>query len=204
MFNRLVVNWVYGGFLAGLLILLITPILARGWPPALLATFLCLPAYMLHQYEEHDNDRFRRFVNSNFGNGRKILSLLAVLLINVPGVWGVIAVAFWLAALFNPGFGLIAAYLLLLNAAIHILSAAFLRGYNPGLVTGILFFVPLGAWCIIAVQQTGFGSAWMHLIGLLAAIGIHAAIAIPVILVARAGVRRPGFTPPAAAPRGSR
>jgi Protein of unknown function with HXXEE motif len=203
MFNRLVVNWVYGGFLAGLLILLITPILARGWPTPLLATFLCLPAYMLHQYEEHDNDRFRRFVNSNFGKGREILSLLAVLLINVPGVWGVIAVAFWLAALFNPGFGLIAAYLLLLNAAIHILSTAFLRGYNPGLVTGVLFFVPLGVWCVIAIQQTGFGSAGMHLIGLLAAIGIHAAIAIPVILVARAGVRQPRL-PPSAAPRGSR
>jgi hypothetical protein len=145
---------------------------------------------MLHQYEEHDNDRFRRFVNSNFGKGKEILSPLAVLLINVPGVWGVIAIAFWLAALLNPGYGLIAAYLLLLNAVIHIGSAAFLRGYNPGLVTGVLFFVPLGAWCVIAIQETGFGSAWMQLIGLLAAVGIHAAIAIPVILVARDGARR--------------
>jgi hypothetical protein len=42
----------------------------------------------------------------------------------------------------------------------------------------------------MAIQQTGFGSAWMHLTGLLAAVGIHAAIAIPVILVARAGARR--------------
>jgi hypothetical protein len=142
---------------------------------------------MLHQYEEHDNDRFRRFFNSNFGNGREILSPLAILLINVPGVWGVIAVALWLAALLNPGFGLIAAYLLLLNAVIHIVSAAFLRRYNPGLVTGVLFFVPLGAWCVMAIQQSGFGSAWMHGIGLLAAVGIHAAIAIPVIFVARAG-----------------
>jgi hypothetical protein len=187
MFNRLVANWVYGGFLCGILILLITPILARGWPPALLATFLCLPAYMLHQYEEHDDDRFRRFVNSNFGKGREILSLPAVFLINVPGVWGVVAVAFWLGALLNPGFGLIAAYLLLLNAAIHVVSAVFLRGYNPGLVTGVLFFVPLGAWCVVAIQQTGFGSAEMHFIGLLAAIAVHAAIAIPVLLAARDG-----------------
>ena len=190
MFNRLVAHWVYGGFLAGLLILLMTPILARGWSPSLLATFLCLPAYMLHQYEEHDNDRFRRFVNSNFGKGREILSPMAVFLINIPGVWGVIAIAFWLVVLLNPGYGLIAAYLLLLNAVIHIVSAAFLRSYNPGLVTGVLFFVPLSAWCVIAVQQSGFGSAMMHTIGLLAAIGIHAAIAIPVILVARAGVTR--------------
>jgi hypothetical protein len=145
---------------------------------------------MLHQYEEHDNDRFRRFVNSNFGKGREILSPLAVFLINVPGVWGVIAVAFWLAALLNPGFGLIAAYLLLLNAVIHIVSATFLRGYNPGLATAVLFFVPLGAWCAIAIQQSGFGSAWMQIIGVLAAVGIHAAIATPVILVARTGAGR--------------
>lgn len=190
MLNRLVGNWVYGGFLAGLLVLLITPILARNWPPALLATFLCLPAYMLHQYEEHDNDRFRAYFNQTFGKGREVLSLWAVFLINVPGVWGVIAIAFWLASSHNPGFGLIAAYLLLLNAAIHIVSSAALRGYNPGLVTAVLFFVPLGSWCVIAIQRSGSGSVWMHLIGAGAAIGIHAAIAIPVALAARSGANQ--------------
>ncbi|MGD0547119.1 MAG: HXXEE domain-containing protein [Terracidiphilus sp.] len=190
MLSRLIANWVYGGFLAGLLLLFLTPILARGWPPALLATFLCLPAYMLHQYEEHDNDRFRQFFNRNFGKGREILSLLAVLLINVPGVWGMIAVSFWLSASLNPGFGLMAAYLLLLNAAIHIASWAFLRGYNPGLVTGILFFVPLGSLCVLAIQLSGFGSAWMHGIGVTAAVGIHAAIAIPVANRARTNAKK--------------
>jgi uncharacterized protein with HXXEE motif len=190
MLNRLVANWVYGGFLAGLLLLLITPILARNWPPALLATFLCLPAYMVHQYEEHDNDRFRAFFNRKFGKGREILSPLAVLLINVPGVWGAIAISFWLAASRNPGFGLMAAYLLLLNAVIHIVSAAFLRGYNPGLVTAVLFFVPLSAYCIAAIQQSGFGSAWMHVTGAVVAVGIHAAIAIPVAHAARAGAKQ--------------
>jgi hypothetical protein len=47
MLDRLISNWVYGGFLAGLLILFLTPVLARGWPQALLAAFLCLPVYML-------------------------------------------------------------------------------------------------------------------------------------------------------------
>ena len=190
MVNRLVANWVYGGFLAGLLLLLITPILARNWPPTVLATFLCLPAYMVHQYEEHDDDRFRSFFNQRFGKGREILSPLAVLLINVPGVWGVIAVSFWLAASTNPGFGLIAAYLLLLNAVIHLGSAAFLRGYNPGLVTAALFFLPLGVYGIAAIQRSGFGSPWMHVIGVAAAVGIHAAIALPVAHAARAGAKQ--------------
>jgi hypothetical protein len=189
MLNRLVANWVYGGFLAGILLLLLTPILALNWPPALLATFLCLPAYMLHQYEEHDADRFRAFVNGHFGKGKEILSPMAVFLINVPGVWGVIAVSFMLAAAFNLGFGLIAAYLLLLNAMIHVVSSALLRGYNPGLVTALLFFFPLGGYCMGAIQESGFGTGGMHVIGVVAALGIHAAIAIPVVFVARAGAK---------------
>jgi hypothetical protein len=189
MLNRLVVNWVYGGFLAGILLILMTPIFARNWSSALLATFICLPTYMLHQYEEHDDDRFRAFFNAHFGNGSEILSPMAVFLINVPGVWGVIAVSFMLAAALNPGFGLIAAYLLLLNAVIHVVSATFLRGYNPGLVTGVLFFFPLGGYCVAKIQESGSVSAWMHVIGVVAAIGIHAAIAVPVLLVARAGAK---------------
>jgi len=112
---------------------------------------------------------------------------MAVFLINLPGVWGVIALSFWLAASLNPGFGSIAAYLLLLNALIHIVCAAILRGYNPGLVTAVLFFVPLGGYCVAAIQQSGFGSPWMHATGAAAAVGIHAAIAVPVLHAARAG-----------------
>ena len=63
MFARLIANWVYGGFLAGLLLLLLTPVLVHSWPVSLVTTLLCLPLYMIHQYEEHDNDRFRLFVN---------------------------------------------------------------------------------------------------------------------------------------------
>ena len=40
MLRRLVDNWVYGGFLAGLLLLVLTPVLARDWPLALTLVFL--------------------------------------------------------------------------------------------------------------------------------------------------------------------
>lgn len=42
MFGWLIANWVYGGFLAGLLLLLLTPVLVHSWPAPLVATFLCL------------------------------------------------------------------------------------------------------------------------------------------------------------------
>lgn len=186
MLNRLVSHWVYGGFLAGVLLLLITPLLVHGWSPALLATFLCLPVYMVHQYEEHDADRFRLFFNATIGKGRDVLSPVDVFVANVPGVWGVCAVSFWLAATRDIGFGLIALYLVAVNALVHVIHALIFRRYNPGLATGILFFGPLAVVGISAVQRAGAGTPGMHALGMICAVAIHAAILIRVKIRARA------------------
>lgn len=180
MLNRLISYWVYGGFLAGLLLLALAPLFVRGWPPVLAATFFCLPAYMLHQYEEHDHDRFRSFVNRMVGGGHEVLTPLAVFIVNVPGVWGVIALSLWLAARVAPGLALIAVYLVLVNAAVHIAQAVAMRDYNPGLISAIVLFLPLGIWCLRVVQQTGAGSGAMHIVGLACATAIHAAIMISI------------------------
>ena len=181
MLNRLIDNWVYGGFLAGLLLVLLSPLITAHWPAALTAVFFCLPAYMLHQYEEHDNDRFRTFVNRLLGKGNDGLTRRAVFLINVPGVWGGIAVALWLAARVDTGFALIAVYLLLSNGVIHIVQAAAARSYNPGLITAIVLFLPVGGWGLLAVEHSGAATPAMHAIGLLTAVGIHLVIIIPVL-----------------------
>jgi hypothetical protein len=176
MLNRLIVNWVYGGFLAGILLLLLAPVIVRSWPPALVATFLCLPAYMLHQYEEHDKDRFRLMVNRTLGGGQEVLSRGAVFVINIPGVWGILGVVIVLAVTVNAGYGLISAYLVIVNAVAHIGQALRCREYNPGLITSILVFLPLGACTIVEVQRSGNGTLAMHLTGLFVALAIHAAI----------------------------
>lgn len=181
MLNRLMSNWVYGGFLAGLLLLVLSPLFLRGWPPAVAAAFFCLPAYMLHQYEEHDNDRFRVFMNRLLAGGREVLSVPAVFVINVPGVWGVITLSLWLAFRVRPGLSLIAVYLPLVNAVIHIGHAAVTRIYNPGLVSGVVLFLPLCAWCIYAIQHAGAGTPAMHAIGLATALAIHIVIAVSVL-----------------------
>src|ERR1035438_3713045 len=95
----------------------------RNWSMALVAVFLQLPIYMLHQYEEHDNDRFRLFVNRVFGEGHEVLSDPAVFVINVPGVWGVNAASFYLASCVSLGYGLIAVYLTLVNGVVHVVVA---------------------------------------------------------------------------------
>lgn len=176
MLSRLTNYWVYGGFLAGILILLLLPELSRNWSTALLAVFLQLPVYMLHQYEEHDNDRFRQFFNRTIGGGQEILSPAAVFIINVPGVWGVIAASFYLAAYVSIGYGLIAAYLTLVNAVVHVVSGLASRSYNPGLATAVAIFLPASVFAISQLQPAGTVGWYYHLLGLLTAVGIHVAI----------------------------
>lgn len=178
MVTRLIQYWVYGGFLAGILLLILLPELARTWSPALFAVFLQLPVYMLHQYEEHDDDRFRLFVNRTIGGGLDVLSPGAVFVINVPGVWGVIAASFLLSANVSPGYGLIAVYLTLVNALVHVAAALATRLYNPGLVSALLLFVPAGGLGLWQLQRTGEVGWADHLLGLLVAVGIHVAIIV--------------------------
>lgn len=187
MLTRLRDNWVYGGFLAALMLLALTPVLASGWSPALLLIWLQLPIYMLHQYEEHDDDRFRLFVNATIGGGQEVLSRFAVLVINIGGVWAVDAGAFWLAARVHIGLGLIAVYLSLINGVSHCLLAVALRRYNPGLMTSILLFIPLGIatlWMLAGMREITPAD---HFIGFGVALLVHAAIILLIV------IRKRGF-----------
>lgn len=180
MIQRLITYWVYGGTLAGVLLLILAPVLVGSWPPALVATFLLLPTYMLHQLEEHDDDRFRKFVNSTVGKGRDVLSPLAVFIINVPGVWGVTALSIYLARDVHPGFAFIAVYLVLVNAFVHVINAVISRRYNPGLWTAIFIFAPFGAWTLWLLHRAGAALMAYQVTGFLIAVAIHAAIIIHV------------------------
>jgi hypothetical protein len=185
MLNRLVVNWVYGGFLAALLLLLLAPLITRSWSLALGAVFLQLPVYMLHQYEEHDNDRFRLFFNRNFGRGKEVLSPMAVFVINVPGVWGVFALCLTLASAVNIGLGLIPVYVVLVNGLIHIVHAALFRCYNPGLATAILLFLPASFYGWEEIRVAGGAKPAMQAMALFLAIALNAGA----ILLAVRGLR---------------
>ncbi len=181
MLTRLRDNWVYGGFLAALMLLALTPVLASGWSLAMVLVWLQLPVYMLHQYEEHDDDRFRRLVNATIGGGKEVLSRFDTFVINIAGVWGIDTIAFLLAARVHIGFGLIAVYLSLVNSIGHCVQAIALRRYNPGLVTAIVLFMPLGGMTLWVLAGMGDVTVMDHLIGLAVALLIHAGIIARVV-----------------------
>lgn len=179
-FQRLAMYWVYGGSLAGVLLLILMPALVRGWPLPLTLVLLMLPVYMLHQYEEHDDDRFRLFCNHWIGHDTDILPHTAIFIINIPGVWGVMALSLYLAQNVAIGYGAIAVYLAIVNAFAHIGPAIALRRYNPGLISAIVLFLPVGGFAAWRIAQAGGG--WPYqLLGL----GIAVAIHIGIILYAR-------------------
>lgn len=169
-------NWMYGGLIAGLFLLVMTPVAVAPLGRALVLVYLQLPIYLFHQLEEHHDDRFRRWINDTIGGGREMLSTPAVVVINVVGVWVVDLIALYLARFVGIGLGLIAVYLTLVNAVFHIAVGTVQRRYNPGLATALLLFVPFGVTALLVVSAAPGVGTVDHVVGLAIAVFIHAAI----------------------------
>ena len=171
-------HWAAAALCMAILLALLMPILAQHWPSAWLLIFAMLPAYMFHQVEEHTGDRFRLFVNQHVFHGAKALTPLAVLWINLPGVWGTGLFSIYAASFLSIGWGLSIVYLVLVNAVAHIVAAILWREYNPGLWTALILFVPLGTLALLQIARVPGVDHIHHAAGITVAIGIHAAIVV--------------------------
>ncbi|MEM1183986.1 MAG: HXXEE domain-containing protein [Planctomycetota bacterium] len=176
--ERLEHNWVYGGLLAAPVLVVLLFAIGHEWAVWQVCAWLALPVYMLHQYEEHDGDRFRLFVNDALCDGREALSWLDVWVINVVFVWFLLAITTTLAFRVDPDFALVGAYLLLINGVAHVGMVAALRRSNPGVWTGVLLFIPLGAATIWALRDAGAASALGHTLACATVVALHAGIVV--------------------------
>jgi hypothetical protein len=186
MFGR-VIDWLVGkwqwpyaalftaGFLAAL-----APFVFRyaGLPLGLI--YLQLPIYMLHQYEEHAGDRFRLWVNNMIGHGREVLTPIATFWINSLLVWGLDLVALYLACFVDLSLGLMAMYLPMLNAFGHIIPAIIKKQYNPGLLTSVTIFLPVGLLSTYLLSRAAGSDLHDHLFALGVAIAVHGTIIVHV------------------------
>ena len=171
-------NWMHAGVVAALFLIAVLPVFVGAFDWALVLVYLQLPVYMLHQLEEHQGDRFRRFVNQRLAGGREALTTPAVVFINVPLVWGVDLIAIYLARFAGIGLGLIAVYLMLVNAVVHIAAGLVLRVYNPGLVTAVVLFLPASLLALAAVSAVPGVGLSDHALGLGLALLVHAGIVV--------------------------
>ena len=181
--QRITDYWVYGGFVFSFILLAF--LLPYSKTLSLFEFLLCLhlPVYMWHQYEEHDDDRFRTFLDQTFGQG--ILKQEAIFVINVFGVWALFSLLTLLALHVSPGLGIGVAYLTLVNALVHLVQFIKLRGYNPGLETAIFLFIPLSGFCLFESFVNERFPVPQHVLGVLIGIGVHALIVIYAVRQAR-------------------
>jgi hypothetical protein len=171
-------DWMRAGLIASFFLLALAPLLREVWSLPMPLVYLHLPIYMIHQGEEHIGDRIRLYINDTMGGGRDILSTVAVAVINVPGVWGIGLLTIYAAREFGIGYGLVAIYLMLFNALLHIVPAMAKRAANPGLWSASLLFLPLSSWALWEVSQQQGVTAVHHIIGITAAILLHGAIVV--------------------------
>lgn len=170
MRGRIFRNWAYATPPVALLILGLYPFVADK---IILSLFLSLPIYMLHQFEEHDNNRFSEFLNGMIGEGAKGLSAADIWIINVIFVWFLLLSVFYLATI-SPGWGVLAGYLLAVNGALHVIWALVFRNYNPGLGTSIFLFFPLAIWIFTDVSA----SFLIHISSIILVVFLHVVIMV--------------------------
>lgn len=111
--------------------------------------WISVVCYMLHNVEEYGIDlfgvtmAFPKYMASFMGGN---ISELVYLSCNIGAIWIVAPILAYLSRKYKgiaPSF----AIFMLVNAIVHI-RAYFIMGYNPGLFTSIIIFLPVGLWNI--------------------------------------------------------
>ncbi len=149
--------------------------------------------YMIHQIEEHLwPGGFRQFANAQVfksGNADWPVTEGGVAFVNVGYLWLPLGLAVvfpgplrWLGLAWIGG--------TLVNALTHIIAAIRLRGYNPGLVTSIVLFLPFTIWALAHEVSTGLLTGWEIVVLLVAGILLHIPVAALFVVPYRRGEAR--------------
>lgn len=178
-------HWSRAGLPLAAGLLLLAPLVGRRVNRATFLVYLQLPAYMLHQYEEHAHGAFKRAANrilpANIGH----FTDSNIFWSNVLGVWGTDGAALALARYVGPGAGLVAPYVAIVNGLLHVAMALRTRRYNPGLWTALLLLLPVGGYGARTIARSARSSSRAQAGGLGAALLLHLLVILSAVLSGR-------------------
>lgn len=166
-------NWPQAGLLIAAMLLLLAPAIDRTMGRAVLLIYMWLPLYMVHQYEEYPLGDFLAWIRRAMPRDAAYLTERKVVLINLGMVWLLYVLAFYGAWAGIAAVALYAPYLAGINGIVHVVWWIRFREYNPGLVTGVLLFLPCAFYTIGVFPGA---SQVDHLTSLGAAILAHVAL----------------------------
>lgn len=142
---------------------------APAWTDLAVLSVWMLVAYIVHQFEEHWVDvlgnvyAFHGTVNAllmgAFGVDEAPLTPEGIFVINTSLVWLVGALAIWR----SPGHvfpALAMASVIVVNAFAHIVIGVVNLAYNPGLLTSVVVFLPIGGYVYAFVLRERLADRW--------------------------------------------
>jgi hypothetical protein len=159
---------------------------SRWWDPVWLA-WLAVPMYLLHVFEEYSHDVFGRvyFIAGNVCAAQGYLPYpecpiprLHWPLVNIALVWVAAPIAAYLSRR-NIAIGLTFYGFILFNGVLHVVTAL-VQGSDayPGVVTGVLLFLPSSLWVIYVCLKSGVMNAKMVAVSHAGGIAGHAVLAL--------------------------
>lgn len=174
-------HWMKVGAFMAPFLLFVAFAFAKGGEPRTDPRFLSLvllTAYIVHQFEEHWVDLFGQtyafygylnaFLSGLTGSesGTEFMSPTSIFVINTSLVWLVGSLGIWLGRdhIFAT---LCMAAIVVVNAVSHIAASFIGGGYNPGLLTGIVIFVPLGVAVYVWLARAHLASIRQILLSIL-------------------------------------
>lgn len=166
-------NWSRAALPLAVVIGVLSPLAFKPYGLTALLVVLHLVIYMVHQYEEHAQGKFKTFANQLLAGGRPKIGDAPIFWVNIVGVWGIYLLVIYGAIGVNPALGLISAYTTVVNGLLHIIASVVTRRYNPGLITSLLLFLPIGAYTVFVISQLPATTSADHVLGLGAAILVH-------------------------------
>lgn len=145
------------------------PLISR-WRDPVWLSWLSIPIYMLHQFEEYGVDLMGRTHSfpdslcSALGQGNYPSCSIPhefFLFVNISLVWlfAVVGAKFCRR---HPFIGLGLYSVMIVNAAVHIISAIIRQSYNPGLLSAVVLFLPAFFWmCRVCFGRERVRKIWI-------------------------------------------
>ena len=174
------INWFYDNWAKlSLFLAVITAVLIYIFiNPLNLPLFLIwmqLPIYLLHQFEEHNWNGFKNYVNRNVfkvKEGDFPLNDKIIFWVNIPAVWILIPIFSALSSV-NIMFGLWIPYFAVFNSLSHVIVSVRNREYNPGLLVSLILGIPAGIYALIIFYSYINVPALISVISILFAVVLH-------------------------------
>lgn len=150
MFNWLYNHWAKISLLLAIVMTLLVYILITPGNFLLFLIWIQLPIYLLHQFEEHNWNGFKNYVNRSVfkvEDGDFPLNDKIIFWINIPIIWIIIPTFSALSSV-NILYGLWIPYFAVLNSLTHVVVSIRNKEYNPGLIVSLILGIPVGIYTL--------------------------------------------------------